>query len=412
VNQLKSRLCSALDKVQATDDLKNNTVDYLMAYKEENAKTSKNLTSVRLKLALTCASLLLFMLVGGVSYHFYFTSTSYIDVDANPSIGLILNRFGRVINTQAYNEEGTIIINDVNIRFKRYDEALERLFDRIIAKEYLSEEFVAVTVQTDNHRIERDMLVQIERAVIEALAGHEIVTQLEVFSVVEDIRVRAHRYNITPARYLAIKELKAVEPSITIQCCIGYSIGHIRERARRRAGDCENSEGESSRCNDEYRDNRHNSDEYLEQYGNYNKPNNNRHERRGNRSHDAEQDESRGGGHGNNHAGEYDRNQGVGRGNSYNSGHGQGSNQTANCGGNHGAGHGNNSSSDHGHGNKHNNGNAGNHGSDPDNNHNCGHSSNYNYFNRHHSSGQSGNQSRGNDNNHNSGCQANHRRRR
>ena len=388
---MKSKLRSALDKVQATDDLKNNTVDYLMAYKKVNVKTSKNVTPLRFKFALICASLLLFIFVGGVSYHLYFTSTSYVDMDANPSIGLIVNRFGRVINVQAYNEEGTRIVNDVNTRFMRYDDAVERLIDRIILKEYLSEEFVAVTVQTDSYRKEKDMLIQIERVVVEALAEHKMETRLEVFSVVEDIRVRAHEHQITPARYLAIIELKAVEPSITIQCYDGYSIGYIRERARRRARDCENSEDETShcdseyceegtsRCNDIYCDNIHCSHDHLEQPANCNKPNNehsnnrhdiNKHNSRGyNRNHSNGQDRNCDGSHGNNHAGSHDRNHGVDYGNNK-SNHGQCSNQTGDRGGNH-----NNSDG-------------------------------------HHGGGQRGNYSSGNDNNHNSECRDNRRGRR
>ena len=106
VNELRS----AFDKIQADDALKLRTFRYVNA---EIHRRSSAKPRPRLRLAVACSVILILVLFGGFSYNHYFTPVAYVDMDVNPSIGLTLNRFDRVIYTHAYNDDGAVIIMEV-----------------------------------------------------------------------------------------------------------------------------------------------------------------------------------------------------------------------------------------------------------------------------------------------------------
>lgn len=230
---MKNDLRSAFDKIQAEDALKIRTARYLNM---EINKRSQTGTRSRFRLAAVCAAILLFVLVGGYSFNLYFTPTAYVDLDVNPSIGLTLNCFDRVIENYAYNDDGTMILSEVNIRFKKYDEAMRILLDAIISKGYLLEDgLVSVSVQAGGNS-GNDMLEWLEQLIVVSLVEHHANAETDVFTVTDEVRLIAHEHHITPAKYIAILELQAIDPTVTFEGCAGHSIGEIRERIRNHGG--------------------------------------------------------------------------------------------------------------------------------------------------------------------------------
>jgi hypothetical protein len=51
------------------------------------------------------------------------------------------------------------------------------------------------------------------------------------------MRNEAHEQNISPAKYLAILELRTLDPTATVDACRERSIGEIRELTQEHAGD-------------------------------------------------------------------------------------------------------------------------------------------------------------------------------
>jgi hypothetical protein len=231
---MENDLSSALNKIQANNDLKNRTARFLSA---EISKRNHVRTRPRLRLAAVCSVLVFFVLIGGFSYNLYFTPVSFVDVDVNPSIGLSLNRFNRVINTHAYNDYGAEILNEANIRFKMYGEAVQILIDVIISNGYLIDDgFVFITVQADSGTTENNLLESLNNIVALSLSSHHTNAQTDIFSITNEVRTNAHQHHVSPAKYLAIIELQSVDPTVTFESCRGHSVGEIRERTRGHGG--------------------------------------------------------------------------------------------------------------------------------------------------------------------------------
>ncbi|MCL2035260.1 MAG: hypothetical protein FWG94_11105 [Oscillospiraceae bacterium] len=231
---MEYELRNAFDKIHAGDALKSRTARYL--HDEIQRRRGRAVVRPRYRLAAVCFSFLFFMVLSGVSYSLYFTPTAYVDMDVNPSIGLVVNRFSRVIDTHAFNDDGADVLDHANVRFKSYGEAVQILMDKMISNGYVSENgLVSVTVQA-NSNAENNMLAGLNQVVAISLSGHHTGAQADIFPVTADVRSNAHGHHVTPAMYLAITELQSVDPAVTFEGCRGHSIAEIRERTRGHGG--------------------------------------------------------------------------------------------------------------------------------------------------------------------------------
>lgn len=227
---MDKRLKSALNKVYAEDALMEQTAARLSA----EIRRGHRRKVTRFRLAAACASLLVFFALGGLSLNLYLTPSAYIDVDVNPSIELITNRFGRVIGEHAYNDDGQRILAEVSVRNLGYSEALDRLIGAMKRDGYLGQDaLVSVTVQTQDSALLRD----VQASVNTALQSHHLAAEADVFAVTQDVKATAGEHHLSPAKYLAITKLQQVDPTATIEGCRDHSISELRQFAQEHTED-------------------------------------------------------------------------------------------------------------------------------------------------------------------------------
>ena len=109
--------------IQAGEELKDSTKAFL-AEKTQNYRRAAPERRRYHIYAAACACLL-FVLLGG--QRLYFTPTAEISIDINPSIELSVNRFDQVISVSEFNEDGQALSKSVDIKYKNYVEAIERI---------------------------------------------------------------------------------------------------------------------------------------------------------------------------------------------------------------------------------------------------------------------------------------------
>lgn len=177
------------------------------------------------------ACLLLALLSGLLSYRLYFTESAYIDLDINPSLGLAINCFDRVIGAEAYNADGEALLLGLDYRHKNVDDFIGELIARAAGSGALQREgLVSVSVQPvsgDGAQI----LERIQADVSEAVSHHGGAL-VDVFPVDGDTGAAARALHISPAKYLAILELQELEPDVTVDECLDHSVREIRQRIR------------------------------------------------------------------------------------------------------------------------------------------------------------------------------------
>jgi hypothetical protein len=254
-------LISALEAIRADDTLKERTIALTRSGIADRARTGgrePKSRAPRVKAAAVraaCIAMLFACVCFGVNI--YYVEASYISMDANPSIGLIINRFDRVIGDAAYNDDGATLLSVLRLRHKTTAEAIEMLVDSIIDEGYLSGggDLVYVAVQTSDPSLEAASLSAVDSTLRSVLSGRGAAAGSSVISVDAPTRREALEYGVTPAKYLAILALQSVDPSVTIEHCRDHSIDEINGLTLEHGGHgaSASSDGETyaDECDDE-----------------------------------------------------------------------------------------------------------------------------------------------------------------
>ena len=236
---MENRIKEAFRNIRAEEQLKKDTLKFIQA----EAGKRRHINRRRTPLA-ACASLFLIFIVGLLSYNLYFTESAYIDIDVNPSIELTVNRLDRVIGVYAYNEDGKTILGSLNLKHKKYSEAVSAIVSEMEQEGYLVNNGLISATLTTNWK-EGTRLTSLEQAVTKILKEHHNNSSHEIFTVDDDIKKQAEEENVSPAKYLAIAELQKVVPDATVEGCKDHSISDIRKEMHNHASETHNQDTQS-----------------------------------------------------------------------------------------------------------------------------------------------------------------------
>ena len=222
---MKNRFHDALSGIKAEEQLKRSTAAFLQkkVYQEKRMPVKR--------LAVAFASLAAVLFVGLFSYTLYFTESAYVDIDVNPSIELTLNRFDRVIDVYAYNEDGQKVLDGVDIRHKSYEDALAALVDKMVELGYIKDSgLFTVTLQAKDGAASKEKLDALQAFINAILQSGSRTVEKNIFAVDSATKAHAHAQNLTPAKYLAILELQSLDPTATFDGCRGRSLSEIKQQ--------------------------------------------------------------------------------------------------------------------------------------------------------------------------------------
>ncbi len=116
---MNNRIKEAFGDVHAEESLKRGALD---AVRRLTHGYRRRVVTRRLAPALAC----LMIALGGMG-GLYFTPTSVISIDVNPSLELSVNRFDRVVGVTSYNEDGRALVQELTLTHQNYAEAVEQV---------------------------------------------------------------------------------------------------------------------------------------------------------------------------------------------------------------------------------------------------------------------------------------------
>lgn len=195
------------------------------------------------------ACFVLIFSLGMYGYTIYFNETSLVSIDVNPSIELSLNRFDRVIEITSRNGEGEALVSTMDVKNKRYNEAIELLVDSKGLNKYMKDEvFVCFTVQSHDLKKEEVLLSDLQDIANKAiLAQHEKVT-VEYYRVDEKFVDEAHLHGVTAGKYMALVQLKEAIPTVDINQYTHHSIEDIKTEIEIHESEHHGSKYPKSKC--------------------------------------------------------------------------------------------------------------------------------------------------------------------
>lgn len=169
------------------------------------------------------AACLVLLLVGLGGYQYYFTPTTYLSIDINPSLELGINRFDKVVTVQAWNKDGQELADSLDLKLLDYQEALERVVaSQSIADRLASGELLSITVAGEDETQCGRLLAGAEACT----AGQENV---QCHHGDEEELEEAHHAGLSLGKYQAFLELQALDPTVTTEDVAGMTMRQIMD---------------------------------------------------------------------------------------------------------------------------------------------------------------------------------------
>lgn len=152
---------------------------------------------------------------------------SLLSLDVNPSVELAVNRFDRVVQARAMNDEGEALLGAENVKGMPSEEALAALLESDFLQPYLAREgAVTLTVQSGDTDAETRLLALADDTLGDAV-------RVSCHSVDGELVEEAHEHGVTAGKYLALLNLQAADPAIDIGEYTHCGIDEIEEQAEK-----------------------------------------------------------------------------------------------------------------------------------------------------------------------------------
>lgn len=223
---MNDRIKEAFNQIQADEALKDRTREFL-AQKTAGyampAATRRRPPRI-LSACAACACLLL-MLLGG--RWLYFTPTSVISIDINPSLELNVNRFDRIISVTAFNADGRELADSLDLKYRKYEDAVEYLLEnRDIAGLLSGNEVLVITVTGTNEVQSAKIFSDLETCT----SGHDNV---HCYTSSHEDSAAAHASGLSCGKYRAFLQLQALDPDITPEEVQNMTMREIQDLIQR-----------------------------------------------------------------------------------------------------------------------------------------------------------------------------------
>ena len=217
---MHDKIRAAFDDIHAEEALKDRTRAYLA--RQPQGRRRRLSSRMRLVPALACC--LLVLLAGWGGHHAYFTPSSIISIDVNPSLELGVNRFDKVVSVEGYNEDGAALADAVDVKYMDYTQALTHILDSDAFAPYASEDAaVSIAVFGSDEQKSSEMLSQVQACTAGYRNTHCYADNIEVAAA-------AHEAGLSCGKYRAYLELHELDPAVTPEDVQGMTMREIRDR--------------------------------------------------------------------------------------------------------------------------------------------------------------------------------------
>ncbi len=218
-----TRLNEAFDAVRASEALKTQTAQAVV--REMRAGGARR-RGRRLLPALAVAVCLL-VATGLGGHALYYTPTTVLSIDINPSLEMDINRFDRVIALNGYNDDGAALAAALDVQNLRYDEAVDALLANATIADCLArgEELAIAVVQAQDDAAQSG-------AVLDYVSGctdrHENA-HCYALEAGDAQLAEAHDAGLSCGKYHVYQALLAYNPSLTAEEAQQMTMRELRD---------------------------------------------------------------------------------------------------------------------------------------------------------------------------------------
>ncbi len=182
---------------------------------------------------IAAAAAVLFAMVGSGAVYAYNTPQSYISIDVNSSVELEVNMFNHVISAVGVNENGTAVLEKVEITHKSLDEAIELIIYQAHLNDSLGlydAKTVVVGVHSVNPDVEQKVMESAKEQIYESLESLQVSTTVSVANVDIETLETARNFGTTAGKMNLIEDyLETAPDDISVDDLIDVSVDKLSE---------------------------------------------------------------------------------------------------------------------------------------------------------------------------------------
>ena len=232
MTDLEQRIREAYDAQHASEALRGRTLALL----EEERKRRPDAPSVevhraslrrrpRARVVTAWAACLLLALALVGAYGVYRAPSAFVDIEVNPSLELTVNTFGIVIEAEALNDDGAVVLGAVDMLNRPYGDVIGALLSSDAFGSYAEKDaFIDVNVVSENNRLGESLVAQSDEALSSASCEHAC---RRADSATRDAAAAA---GLGVGRYQVAQELMSLDPSYTLEECASMTMRQLRDR--------------------------------------------------------------------------------------------------------------------------------------------------------------------------------------
>lgn len=151
------------------------------------------------------------VLLGGGGY-LYASPYAYVSLDVNPSVEYVLNRFDRVLQATAVNEDGGRVLEGARLANKTIDAAVRETLDRIASSGYFEEtksNGLIIAASCQNEQASEKLAARLEQSAQKETGNLNAQVEVAAVTVTQEQREEAKILGVTPGKLDLVEQLKA-----------------------------------------------------------------------------------------------------------------------------------------------------------------------------------------------------------
>lgn len=219
--------CNYLNTIKAEATLKDETKNYVRAALAETSSKKVGTYSVlrrenfqmkKMIAVLSSIAACAVLVIGGFAY--YDNPVNYVSLDINPSVEFGINAFDRVVSAEAYNEDGTQLLEAAPYINLTLEEAVDTVVQEAVEQGFIMDDgstVIAVTAESNEASTATELQTVCESGINLALETQETSAIIYVDCVNLQLRTRAREAGVSPGKYRLIEVLQSCDSNITIE---------------------------------------------------------------------------------------------------------------------------------------------------------------------------------------------------
>ncbi len=197
----------------------------MMTNQNNKKKTAKIISGIT-----AAAAVFALLTAGGIHYSSNYVANATVSFDVNPSVELKLSKNQRVLSAEAKNEDGKLILGDMDMENTDIDVAVNALIGSMLQHGYISElaNSILITVDGDEAteaELRDKIMAQVQQLLDGQKFGGAVLSQNVEAN--DELKALAEQYSISVGKAKLISDIVAADQTYAFEDLVNLSINEL-----------------------------------------------------------------------------------------------------------------------------------------------------------------------------------------